>query len=119
MADEILMVTGGPYTLDIKRAVIDHASSGDNTIIAAVADKRFRVLSLFLVVDGAVTVRFEAGAGGTALTGVMNFGAEGDGMVLPFNPLGWFETTAINTLLNLELGGAVSVDGALQYIEIT
>lgn len=62
-------------------------------------------------------MRFESAAGGTALTGVMNFGAAGDGMVLPYNPLGWFETTAAQ-LLNMELSGAVSVDGALQYIEV-
>jgi hypothetical protein len=39
------------------------------------------------------------------------------GFVLPFNPVGWFETAA-NTLLNLELSGAVSVDGSLVYIEV-
>jgi hypothetical protein len=40
----------------------------------------------------------------------------GETIVLPFNPVGWFETSAA-TLLNMELGGAQSVDGALVYIE--
>lgn len=116
MADELLL---GTYKakLDIKRAVIDHATSGDNTLVAAVTNKKIRVLSLFFTVAAAVNVRFESGAGGTALTGVMNFGAAGDGIALPYNPLGWFETTA-SALLNMELSGAVSVDGALQYIEV-
>lgn len=114
---EYLMGTDGPFTIDIKRAVIDHANSGDNTVVAAVAGKKIRVLSLFFVVAGAVNVRWESGAGGTGLTGQMEFAAKGDGMALNHNPLGWFETAA-GALLNLELSGAVSVDGALQYIEV-
>jgi hypothetical protein len=35
---------------------------------------------------------------------------------LPFNPVGWFETSDA-TLLNMELSGGQSVDGALVYIE--
>lgn len=99
-----------------KFAVIDAATSGDNTLVAAVASKKIRVLSLFLVSSGTVNARFESGAGGTALTGQMNLVAN-SGFTLPFSPLGWFETAA-NTLLNLELSGAVSCDGCLTYIEV-
>jgi hypothetical protein len=99
-----------------KFAVIDVASSGDNTLVVAVADKKIRVHSLFLVSAGTVNVRFESGAGGTALTGQMNLIAN-TGFVLPFNPLGWFET-GVNTLLNAELSAAVSIDGSLQYTEV-
>jgi hypothetical protein len=95
-------------------AIIDAATSGDNTLIAAVASKKIRVLSLFLVSAGTVNVRFESGASGTALTGQMNLVAN-TGFVLPYNPHGWFQTAA-DTLLNLELSGAVSVDGAISYI---
>lgn len=97
-------------------AIIDAATSGDNTIVAAVTSKKIRVLSLFLVAAGTVNVRFESGAGGTALSGQMNLIAN-TGFVLPYNPAGWFET-AVNTLLNIELSGAVSVDGSLTYIEV-
>jgi len=100
----------------IRRAVIDVAGSGDNTLVAAISNTRIRVLAAFLVTAGAITVRFESGAGGTALTGQMNIAANG-GFVLPFNPAGWFETNA-GQLLNLELSGAVSVDGCLVYQEI-
>lgn len=101
---------------EIKYAVIDAATSGDNTLVAAVTGKKIRVLSLYLVATGAVLVRFESGASGTALTGQSSMAANGV-LVLPYNPLGWFETAAA-ALLNLELGGAVSVDGALSYIEV-
>lgn len=113
---ESSQVTSGGVPVAIKFAAIDAAVSGDNTIKTAVSGKKIRVLSLFLVSTGTVTVRFESGAGGTALTGQMQL-MNGTGFVLPFNPGGWFETAA-NTLLNLELSGAVSVDGCCSYVEI-
>lgn len=99
-----------------KFAIIDAASSGDNTLLAAVTGKKIRVTALYLVSAGTVNVRFESGAGGTALSGQMNLVAN-TGFVLPFNPTGWFETASA-TLLNLELSAAVSVDGGFQYIEV-
>ena len=100
----------------VKRAAIDAASSGDNTLVAAVTGKKIRVLALAITMTGtAVTIRFDDGAGGTALTGLMQ-PTQGQTVTLPFNPVGWFETSAA-TLLNLELGGAQSVDGVLVYIE--
>jgi len=109
------LVIENAISVTVKRAIIDAATSGDNTLVAAVAAKKIRVLSAFLVAAGTVVVRFESGAGGTALTGQMNLVAN-TGFVLPYNPHGWFET-ADNTLLNLELSAAISVDGALVYIE--
>jgi hypothetical protein len=99
-----------------KFVIIDAATSGDNTILAAVTSKKIRVLSLFLVAAGTVNVRFESGAGGTALTGQMNLVAN-TGFVLPYNPVGWFETAA-TTLLNMELSAAISCDGSITYIEV-
>lgn len=99
-------------------AIIDAATSGDNTLVAAAgAGNKIRVHQLYLVSAGTVTVRFESGAGGTALSGQANLVAN-TGFVLPYSPVGWFETAA-NTLLNLELSGAVSVDGGLVYTVVT
>lgn len=99
-----------------KFAAIDAATSGNNTLVSAVAAKKIRVLAAFLVSAGSVNARFESGADGTALTGQMNLVAN-TGFVLPFNPVGWFEA-GTNTLLNLELSAAVSVDGSLVYVEV-
>lgn len=97
---------------------IDAATSGDNTLLAAQgAGNKIRVHQLMLVAAGTTTVRFESGAGGTALTGQMNLVAN-TGFVLPYSPIGWFETAA-NTLLNLELSAAVSVDGVCAYTVVT
>lgn len=101
--------------LEIKYAKIDAAGSGDNTLVAAVTGKRIRVLSLFLVSGGTATVRFESGAGGTALTGQMSLVAN-TGFSLPFNPAGWFQTAKAE-LLNLEISAAVTQDGCLVYVE--
>jgi len=110
-------VLAGGVAMVPKFAVIDAASSGDNTIVAAVTSKKIRVLALHLTMTGTlVTIRFESAAGGTALTGQMQPLA-GNSITLPFNPLGWFETVA-GELLNMELGGAQSVDGCLVYVEV-
>lgn len=114
--DASTMRDGAGTALTPKFAIIDAASSGDNTLVSAVTSKKIRVHALYLVSAGTVTVRFESGASGTALSGQMNLVAN-TGFVLPFNPVGWFET-AVTTLLNLELSGAVSVDGGLQYTEV-
>ncbi len=96
------------------KLIISGATSGDNTVLAAQgAGNSICVHSLFLIAAAAVAVRFESGAAGTALTGVMSLAANG-GFVLPYNPDGWFET-ADNALLNMELGGAIQVSGALTY----
>lgn len=102
--------------LTVKRAVIDHAASGNNTIVAAVTGKKIRVVDVVLIAAGTVIVRFESGADGTALTGQMNL-AVNTGFAPGFNQHGHFET-ASGVLLNLELSGAVSVDGWLLYVEV-
>lgn len=102
----------------VKDAVIDGATSGNNTVVAAVSGKKIRVMSCYLVNGhtSTQTIRFESGAGGTALSGQIILAANG-GFVLPYNPEGWFET-ADGALLNLELAGATTVDGGLNYIEV-
>ncbi len=115
-ASDSSVVYNGAIPLIPKFAVIDHATSGNNTVVAAVTSKKIRVHQCFLVAAGAVTVRFESGADGTALTGQMNV-TTNSGFTLPFSPMGWFET-ASNTLLNLELSGAVSCDGVIGYTEV-
>ena len=108
---------------EAKYAVIDAALSGDNTLVAAIAAaagraaRKIRVLALHVTMTGTlVTIRFESGAGGTALTGQMQPLA-GNSITLPFSPVGWFETAA-GELLNMELGGAQSVDGVVVYAEV-
>lgn len=115
-SDETSTIYNGTTALTPKFAIIDAATSGDNTLIAAVTSKKIRVHQVMLIASAAVTARFESGASGTALTGQMQLAANG-GFTLPYSPMGWFET-ASNTLLNLELSGATSVDGIIGYTEV-
>jgi|SRR3990167_41645 len=103
-------------TAQVKYTKIDAAVSGDNTIVPAVTGKKIRVISMYYLASGTVNVRFESGASGTALTGQAQHTGQ-TGAVLNRNIDGWFETTA-GSLLNMELSDAVSVDGALSYIEV-
>lgn len=99
----------------VKYAAIS-GTTGDITAVAAVTGKKIRVISAAFSLDVNGTVRFESGAGGTALTGVMPLLARAI-HVLPENPSGWFETAAA-TLLNIELGTAGTITGFISYIEV-
>jgi len=99
-----------------KFVAVNVAVSGDNTIVAAVVGKKIRVLSWELISDGTVDARWESGAAGTALTGQYPF-VVNSGISKSYSPVGYFET-AVNTLLNLELSGAVGVHGSIVYVEV-
>jgi len=100
----------------VNRAAINFSSSGDNTLIAATAQKSIYVLSFFLIAGGTVTVTFQDGTAGTALTGGIPLVAN-TGVACAFNPVGWF-TTSPGNLLDLNLNGNVQVSGVIEYILI-
>ena len=113
VAQDTAAIKNGATSLTPKFAAISLAASGD--ILALVAAKKIRVVSLFLVVTSAVTVKFQSGAS-SDLTGAMPFGANG-GISLPYNPVGWFQTVS-GEKLNMVLGSSVQVSGGLTYIEV-
>jgi hypothetical protein len=114
---ETSTIYDGSTALTPKFAVISASTSGNNTIVAAVASKKIRVLAYNFIGAGAVNGKFQSGASGTDLTGLKYIAAAGGGICAPFNPAGWFETGS-NTLLNLNLSGAVAVGGELVYVEV-
>lgn len=95
-------------------APINATTNGDNTIVAAVAGKAIRVLQYAFVVDAAVGVAFEDGAGGTELSGQMAFAANG-GIAPGFCPVGHFQTSSGNAL-NMETDAEASVRGHIVYV---
>lgn len=102
-----------------KFANIAIGSSGDNTIVAAVASHKIRVISGFLVASGDVTAYFVDGAN-NALAGDGSNGIDltaNSGFTLNFNPVGWIETAAGQSL-DINLDGNVSVAGSLTYIQV-
>lgn len=99
-----------------KFASIAVSSSGNNTLVAAVTSKKIRVLSCELMANGTVNAKFQSGASGTDITG-LKYLVVNTGMVLPFSPVGWFETGS-GVLLNMNLSAGVAVGGSLVYIEV-
>lgn len=102
--------------LTVKYAVIDEAGSGDNELVALVASKKIRVLSAFLISAGTVTAKFQTSTAGAYKSGPLPLIAN-SGFTLPWNPGGWFETVAGDSL-NLELSLAIAVGGFLSYVEV-
>lgn len=90
------------------------ASSGATQLIAAVAGKKFRVLSLVMITTSANSVKFQSAS--TDITGLFPLGANG-GFTLPFNEHGWFETAA-GEALNINMSAASSTGVQLQYIAL-
>jgi hypothetical protein len=110
------MSVAGTITAPLYAVISASTDNGDNTIISADGTKKLRVLSYVLVTDGTAEVRWEGGAGGTALSGRMPL-VVNTGISSGFCPVGHFET-ATNTLLNLEITGTGNVFGHLTYIKV-
>ena len=111
---EVNQMTVGGVVRAPQFAVIDEASSGDNLLVAAVADRKIRVLNYVLVSAGTVNATFRSGT--TPISGAMPLVANA-GISSPHSDRGLFET-AVNTALNLNLSAAVGVRGHLTYIEV-
>lgn len=100
---------------NIKYQSVGVAGATNSIVGAATApNRKVRVLSAFLSSVDAKTVQWTDGVGGGALTGAVPCAVNG-GYVLPFNPAGWFETTAGNAL-GLSLGAATAVAGSISYV---
>lgn len=97
----------------LKTAKIDHGSSGNNEIVAAVAGKKIKVYAIVLVVSDAVNCKWCSAT--TDLTGAMNFSSQGEGYSHAVQPPAFLLETAAGEALNLNLSAAVAVDGYVAY----
>lgn len=111
-------VYNGTTAISPAFAAIAAATSGDNTLVAADATKKIRVLSLMILAGAAGDIYFTSAAGGTVIfggsTNKIKLSAN-SGFVLPFSPVGHFETAA-NQLLNLNASSTGPFSGGLVYI---
>jgi hypothetical protein len=105
-----------------KFAVFTLTATG--TLVAAVADKKIRVLSLLMTIEtltGDETYTFKTGAAGTALTGALGDASAAGAMLVveyTFSPLGHFETTS-GVLLELSIAGTTpNAQGSFVYVEV-
>lgn len=100
---------------EVKRAIIS-GGAGDVAVVAAVTGKKIRLISAYIRQSAAGTVRFESGAGGTALSGVMVTTTADLVVDLPVNMFGHVQTAA-GEALSIEAGTA-AVMGLCTYQEI-
>jgi hypothetical protein len=98
-----------------KFALIAAASNGDNTLVAAVATKKIRVLNYVLISSGTVNAKFRSATAGD-ISGLLYLIAN-VGAAAGYAITGHFETVAGEALI-LNLSGAVAVGGHLSYIEV-
>lgn len=102
--------------LPIKHLPISASNSGDNTLIAANADKAYRILGLHLSGSGTVTALVKDGSSGTVLAAFYLTAA--NNVVLPISIEGGWAQGTKNTALILNLSGATAVQGAMRYQEV-
>lgn len=95
-------------------ASVSTAASGQTAIVAASGGNKTKVVSYVLVASAAVTAQWQSGA--TGLSGAMALAANG-GISAVGQPSAHLFETAVNTALNLNLGGAVQVSGHIAYIQ--
>jgi hypothetical protein len=100
-----------------KFAWVNATASGDTDVVALVSSKKIRVLSAYMVTGGtATTVYFKTKATGTHLTADFANAANG-GAVLPFAPVGWFETLS-GEALTATLGAGSTTGIGVVYVEV-
>lgn len=105
---------GTPDNAPVKFAVINAAGAGDNTVIAAVPEKKLRILSYVLNAAAAVTATWKS-SGGTAISGPMSLAIAGT--VATDSLFGVMETISGEGLI-LTLGAALQTGGHVAYAEI-
>lgn len=104
LARTVTFVTGNP------------ATAAANEIVAAVAATKYRVLAVYMhATGGANTATWKSAT--TAISGAIDLLAD-TAVVLPYSPVGWFQTAAAEAL-NLTLSAATAVAVNVVYIAIT
>lgn len=111
-APHIGVLYSGALPLLPRYAAIAVSSSGDNTMVAAVAGKRVLLLQYNLMANGTVNAKWKDGAS-TDISG-LSYLVVNTGKVVSFSPMGWMVTTVGNALV-LNLSAAIAVGGELGY----
>ena len=103
-------------TLTVKRTHVSvSASTTEGTLIAAVAGKKIRIISMFALC-GETTTNVTLLSNTTALTGTLVLPVAG---TLPwqYNPAGWLDTTA-GQALKVTTGTGATVEFVIDYVEV-
>jgi len=108
------VTTSSPLVTPVRRAIANPSTATTTQLVAAVANKKYRVLGLAVVTTLANNVNLESGT--TDITAVFPLGANG-GVVLPYNEHGWCETAA-GEALQVTTSAATAAGVHVLYVEI-
>jgi hypothetical protein len=97
------------------KIALDFSTNGVNPIVAAVVGKRVKVLQLILMSAADVNVTFQ-NTDNTALSGPLPMGVKGNGFVMPYTGLSWFETS-VGKGLQITLNSSVQMSGWMSYVQ--
>lgn len=86
------------------------------TLVALVASKKIRIVALYLVTSAACTITLQSHTTTSNSDGGLAHAAN-SGIVLPFNPIGWFDTTA-GEALDMVTSATANVSGQLTYVAV-
>lgn len=109
------MQPGLKLTEQLTRATISIASSGDNSIIAAVSAQYVRIYAIMFTCASQVAVKLGE-SGPTYYTGAMTFGS-GGGILLTQQGEPHFMSTAVNKSFLINLSAAIQVSGTVWYTQ--
>lgn len=87
--------------------------SATGTLVALVGGKSIRVIAAYLMASGTVNVKFQSHVAGD-ITG-LSYLIANTGLVLPYNPGGWFQSVS-GEALDINLSAGIAVGGALTYM---
>lgn len=115
-SNESSTIYNGTTALTPKFAFVNIAASQTaSSVVAAVTAKKIRVLAI-IAQAGATATNITFNSASTAKTMLFANGANG-GEVLPFNPVGWFETVA-GEALTATTGAGSTTGIQVVYIEV-
>ena len=89
------------------------SASGATTVVTNTSTQKIRVMAANVIASNAVNVKWQTSSGAD-ITGLAYLAING-GYILPYNPIGWFETVATDNLV-INLSGAIPVGGHITYI---
>lgn len=95
-----------------KHAWVDVSSSGNNEVIAAIANMKIKVLGVVVVSASANTIYFKSAT--TQISGSKALAANG-GFTLPVSPDAPWMETAVGEALNIQLSAAAQVGVTIVY----
>jgi hypothetical protein len=114
------LMMSGVTQLTPKFAAIAAATSGNNTLVTNPnAGKKIRILAIMVIAGAAGNIYFTSDTGTVIFGGSTNkiqLAANG-GFVLPFSPVGWFETAA-DADLTMNASSTGPFSGGVVYVEV-